>query len=149
MNTAEKLARQVLDSLTTGDVASVGDLVTEDFVDAEHVDAGAERRVGANEGDLQRRQVDHVRDRVLVERPLDGVEVGDVAAHAGDGASLAWLERERQARRLLADVEADDLVPAVEQRAHGPDADRAERAGDEVTAHRRVAPSEAEPTSAR
>src|SRR5688572_15711679 len=33
MNTAEKLARQVLDSLTTGDVASVGDLVTEDFVD--------------------------------------------------------------------------------------------------------------------
>ena len=33
MNTAEKLARQVLDSLNTGDVASVGDLVTEDFVD--------------------------------------------------------------------------------------------------------------------
>jgi predicted ester cyclase len=33
MNTAEKLARQVLDSLATGDVAAVGDLVTDDFVD--------------------------------------------------------------------------------------------------------------------
>jgi hypothetical protein len=33
MNTAEKLARQVLDSLATGDVAAAGDLVTEDFVD--------------------------------------------------------------------------------------------------------------------
>jgi predicted ester cyclase len=33
MNTAEKLVRQVLDSFSTGDVAAVGDLVTEDFVD--------------------------------------------------------------------------------------------------------------------
>lgn len=33
MNTAEKLARQVLDAFTTGDVAAVGGLVTEDFVD--------------------------------------------------------------------------------------------------------------------
>ena len=33
MNTAEKLARQVLDSLTTGAVAAAADLVTEDFVD--------------------------------------------------------------------------------------------------------------------
>ena len=33
MNTAEKLARQVLDSLATGDVAAMGQLVTDDFVD--------------------------------------------------------------------------------------------------------------------
>ena len=33
MNTAEKLARQVLDAFASGNVAAVGDLVTEDFVD--------------------------------------------------------------------------------------------------------------------
>ncbi len=33
MNTAEKLAREVLEAFATGDVERVGELVTEDFVD--------------------------------------------------------------------------------------------------------------------
>jgi hypothetical protein len=98
---------------------------------------------------LERGQVDDVRDRVLVERPLDGVEVADVAAHARDPLHLLGLECDRQPRRLLADVEADHLVTAVEQRANGPDADRPVGAGDEVAAHRSVAPREAEPTRAQ
>jgi hypothetical protein len=114
---------------------------------AQHVHRCPERRVGAHERDLQRGEVDHVRDRVLVEHPLDELEVGDVAAHADDALGLLRLERDRQARRLLAEVEGDRLVSPVEQRAQRPGADRAVGAGDEVAAHDSVAPSEAEPTS--
>ena len=114
---------------------------------AEHVDARAQRRVGAHERDLERGEVDHVGDPVLVERALDHVEVGDVGAHAHDALDLLRGERDRHPRRLLGEVEGDDLVPAVQQRADRPHPDRAEGAGDEITAHRSVAPSEAEPTS--
>jgi hypothetical protein len=93
--------------------------------------------------------VDDVRDRVLVERLLDGVQVGDVTADARDPLELVLGQGEGEARRLLADVEADHVVLAVQQRADRPGADRAEGAGHQIAAHRSVAPSEADPTRAQ
>jgi hypothetical protein len=90
--------------------------------------------------------VDDVRDGVLVEHLLDRVEVSDVAAHPPEPFDLVLRQGEAEARRLLADVEGDHLVLAIEQRADGPDADRAVGAGDEIAAHRSVAPSDADPT---
>ena len=51
----------------------------EDDDGPEDVDPRAECRVGAAERNLERRQVDHRRDVVLVERPAERVSVGDVS----------------------------------------------------------------------
>ncbi len=74
--------------------------------------------------------MDDPRDLVLVEHPLERVELGDVAAderHAGRVVS----EHEVEPRRVLAEVVADDVVAVCEHRARDPCAQAAEDAGDE------------------
>ena len=74
--------------------------------------------------------MDDPRDLVLVEHPLERVEVGDVAAderHAG----CVLAEHEVEPRRVLAEVVADDVVAVGEHRARDPGAEAAEDAGDE------------------
>ena len=58
---------------------------------ADDVDARAERRVCAAERHLQRGEVDHARDPVVVEHPLERVEVGDVAVHELTRASSSGV----------------------------------------------------------
>jgi hypothetical protein len=64
---------------------------------------------------------------VLVERALDGVEVGDVAADECDATGVV-AEHEPQPGGVLAEVEADDLVAVRERLARGPGAEAAEDA---------------------
>ena len=84
----------------------------EDVDRAEHVDARAERRVGAAERHLQRGEVDHVRDAVLVDRALERGEVGDVARDVRDRRDRVRVEQQAQPPRLGREVERDDR-PAV------------------------------------
>ena len=77
---------------------------------SEDVDARPERRVGPAEGHLQRGEVDHVRDPVLVERALDRLEIGDVAGHVRDRLDLLGREQERDPARVGREVEGDDAL---------------------------------------
>ena len=81
--------------------------------------------------------MDDVGDAVLDDHALERREVGDVAAHVGHGAGLVVVERERDPVPVVADVERDDRVPALEQAAHRPHADGAQRARDQDPAHGR------------
>ncbi len=84
-----------------------------------------------------------------VERVLERVEVGHVALDVGERVRLVLAaERDRQPVAAAAEVVGDDGVPAVEQAADRPGADRAERAGHEHAPHQpSTAPSEADETS--
>ena len=62
------------------------------------VDERPERRVGSHERHLERREVDDVRDRVVVERAPERVEVGDVALddrHPSSASSPMTMRRRR------------------------------------------------------
>jgi len=61
------------------------------------VHMGAARRVCMAEGNLERSEVDDVGDRVFVERPLEEVEVGDIAVHDPDPCQLLWCTDQTQA----------------------------------------------------
>ena len=95
-------------------VGDVGDAVepardgVEDVDGAGDVDVHPERRVRADERHLQRGEVDDAGDLVLVERALDGGEVGDVALHERDRSTRRRRARARAGARSLAEVEADD-----------------------------------------
>ena len=106
----------------------------------DNIDARAEHRVGAAEGDLERGEVDDARDRVLVERAPEGVEVGDVAAHERQLLELFRREDELEAVHRVAEVVADGLVAVVEHRLHRPRADAPERTSDQHTLSHRPAP---------
>ena len=85
-------------------VRDAGDAVEPARDGVEHVDrAGdvdvhAERRVGADERHLERGEVDDARDLVLVERPLDGREVGDVALDELDAVASSPSTSSRRLR---------------------------------------------------
>ena len=67
---------------------------------------------------------------MLVERRLEGVEVGDVAADEGDAVGVV-PEDEAEARGVVAEVVADHLAAVGEDRPRHPGAETAEDAGDE------------------
>ena len=75
--------------------------------------------------------MDDARDRVLVERASERVEVGDVAAHERHALQLLGREDELEAVHRVPEVVADGLVAVVEHRLHRPRPDAPERAGDE------------------
>ena len=103
----------------------------EDVDRADDVHARAEHRVGAAEGHLECGEVDDPRDPVLVERPPERFQVGDVAAHERQPLAVRWREDELQPVRCVAEVVADRLVAVLEHRLHGPGADTPERPGDQ------------------
>ena len=70
------------------------------------------------------------RDRMLVERPFEGLEVGDVPADEGDAVGLV-PEDEAEPRHVVAEVVADHLVPIGEDGAGDPGAETAQDTGDE------------------
>ena len=78
--------------------------------------------------------MDDVRDLAFVDDALERRQVGDVALHMDDGGGLIIVERERHAVPIVADVERDDGVAALEQASDRPDADGAERSRDEEPA---------------
>ena len=90
----------------------------------------AERWVGPNERHLQRGEVDDARDLVLVERPLDRGELGDVALDDLEPVDVV-AEHELEAMAGVAEVVADDVVAVVEDAARDPGAETAEDARDE------------------
>ena len=100
----------------------------EDVDGAGHVDLRPERRIGAAERHLQRREVDDVRDAVLVERSLDRPEVGDVAHHEIDPGQLVRLQGQGDPARVATEIEGDDGHAFANERAHRPGADAPERA---------------------
>ena len=71
--------------------------------------------------------MDDARDLVLVERALDSVQVGDVAADERHEPGVV-AEHEPQPCEVLAEVEADDLVAVGERLPGGPGAEAAEDA---------------------
>jgi hypothetical protein len=74
------------------------------------VDACAALRVGSDERHLERREVDHVGDPVLVEGASDRSGVCDVALHEPDARPLGVRQHEPQPRVVGAEVEADRLL---------------------------------------
>ena len=74
--------------------------------------------------------MDDPRDLVLVERPLEPGQIGDVAA---DHIDLGGIGAEDEVEPVggVAEVEADHLDTAVEEGPGGPGAQAAEDAGDE------------------
>ncbi len=74
--------------------------------------------------------MDDARDLVLVERPLDGGELGDVALDDLEPVEVV-AEHELEAVARVAEVVADDVVTVVEHAARDPGAEAAEHAGDE------------------
>ncbi len=69
-------------------------------------------------------------DLVLVERALERLEVGDVAAHEVDPVGVG-AEHELEPRAIVPEVEADDARAVVEGGTRDPGAEAAEDAGDE------------------
>ena len=69
-------------------------------------------------------------DLTLVEHVLEGVEVGDVAARERD-LSLVASDHEREARAVVTEVEADDVVASLEGQPRDPGAEAAEHTRDE------------------
>ena len=103
----------------------------EDVDGADDVDERAERWIRTRERDLERREMDDVRDVVLVERGADGGELGDVAADEGNPGELVARHDEAEAFRVAGEVERDDRDALANEPAHRPRADAAKRAGDE------------------
>ena len=69
-------------------------------------------------------------DLAVVERRLEAVEIGDVAADEVD-ARRVLPEDELEAGVVRPEVVADDLVPVVERRPRDPRAEAPEHARDE------------------
>ena len=105
----------------------------EDVDRPEDVDRGTERRVGAAERDLERREMDDVRDPVLVEGAFDSREIGDIALDQREPLQFVWLEDLAEPARVLSKVEADYRRPLAEQLADRPRSDAAQGPGDEET----------------
>jgi len=103
----------------------------EDVDRADDVDQRPARRIGGGERHEHRRQMDHVRDRALVERVLDGREVGDVAAHELDAGQLLGAHHQLGAPAVFTEVEGHDRAAFAHELAAAPRADAAERAGEE------------------
>ena len=104
----------------------------EDDDRAVHVHARPALRIGADEWHLHRREVDDVRDLVVVECGGDGDRVRDVAFDQGD--PCAFLVREHEAKPGVVgagEVEPDRLLAEAEQRLQRPGADASESARDE------------------
>jgi hypothetical protein len=95
------------------------------------VDLRAEDGILTDERHLQRGEMDHACDRILVEDALEGAQVRDVDLDVSDQRLLVVAEGDGQAMTRTTEIQSDDLVAAFEQAAHRPDADRAERAGDQ------------------
>ena len=114
------------------------------------VDRAPERRVGPAERHLERGEVDDVRDPLLVERPLERRQVGDVAGDELDRGELVGGHDLLEPAAVAAEVERDDRRPLADERADRPRADAAERARDEepLAALTRAC-STAAPTAAR
>ena len=104
---------------------------------ADDVDERAERRIRARERDLEGGEVDHVRDPVLVERPLDGRQVGDVAGDERGGRELVVGHDLGQPASVAAEIVGNDRNALADQRSDRPRADAAEGAGDEEPLLRR------------
>ncbi len=75
--------------------------------------------------------MDHVRDPVLLQRPLDGSEVGDVAGDERDGRELVVGHDLGQPAPVAAEVVGNDGDAVADERPNRPRADATERAGDE------------------
>ena len=101
------------------------------FDGSDDVDARSEDRVGPADGNLERGEMDDPRDRLLVERARESLQIGDVAAHERQPLALLRREDQLQPVRRVAEVVAHRLVAVLEDRLHGPGADTAERSGDE------------------
>ncbi len=70
-------------------------------------------------------------DLVLVERPAERAQVGDVATHHRQPGALVRGEDQLQAVARVPEVVADGLVAVVEHGFHRPGTDAPERSGDE------------------
>src|SRR5262249_14766338 len=104
----------------------------EDVHRADDVHTGPERRIGPAERDLERGQVYHVRDPVLRERALEGVEVGYVAVDLDDALDLPG--RGDLAQPVLArarEIERHNACALTSEQCRRPGADAAAGAGDE------------------
>src|SRR5260370_31559267 len=105
----------------------------EDIDSTDDVDPRAERRVGLDEWQLERGQVDDMSDGVRVERLLQCGQVGDVAVYERDPRQLVGCHDQLEAARVAHQVEDHRLDAVAHQVAHGPGADAAQRAGNQKT----------------
>ena len=78
---------------------------------AGHVDLGAQDRIGAAEGHLQRRQVNHARDAVLGENRLQRIGIAQVALHEGDRRLLLGAHQPIDALAIFALIELTARFP--------------------------------------
>ncbi len=74
-------------------------------------------------------------DPVLVDRPLERREVGDVALDPGDPGERVVVEQQAEAVEVVGRVERDDARALPHELRDGPRADAAVGAGDEVAMH--------------
>ena len=86
----------------------------------------------ADERHLHRGEVDDIRDPPLREETLELVEIRDVAVDELQALSTDGLEGDVEAVLRAAEVETDDLCPAVDERSRRPRADRTQHPGDEI-----------------
>ena len=98
------------------------------------VHARAALGVGAAERDLQRGEVDDVRDLVLVERAAHRRPVRHVPRHERHARALLLRKHESQTGVVGAEVEPDRLLASVEERLQRPGAEAPERTRDERAA---------------
>ena len=98
---------------------------------ADDVDPRPERRIGLAERHLERREMDDVGDVVIVHRPLEGSELGDVAGHQRDTGEVVRDEYLAEPASVLPDIESDDREPLADDLAHRPRADATEGTRDE------------------
>ena len=96
-----------------------------------YVHARAPLRIRPDERHLHRREVDDVRDVVVVERRADGVQVGHVAFDERHARPLLVRQHESKPRVVRAEVESDRLLAEVEERLQRPRTEAAESSGDE------------------
>ena len=82
---------------------------------------------------LQRRQMNDVRDAVRRDRPFDVFESSHVAGDKGQALHLLGREQCAQAMRLAVDVEHKRLVAALDEILDAPRADESLGAGNEIS----------------
>ena len=111
----------------------------EDVDRADDVDECSPRRVGTAEGDLERRQMDEVRDLVPVDGAFDGAQVGDVADLEADSRKLVGGHDETEPAGIAPEIERDHLRTVAHEGADRPGPDAPEGAGDEEALRQRSA----------
>jgi hypothetical protein len=100
-----------------------------------HVHACTAFGIGADERHLHGREVDDVRDRVLVERRTDRAGVRDVSRDERDVRALVLRQHEPKPGVVRAgEVEPHRLLAQSEERLQRPRAETAERSRDERAA---------------